>query len=155
MELFKRGNLWVDCVVDGKRLRQSTKQTKKSAAMEAAMRLKDTGGKRRPTLRQFVVTSFLPWVDTRKPANRDGYLYGWALLQGQMIGERPLVDFRLDDIKATHVEMISIPRSTASHNKALRTLRRIFSIAMDLELVTRRPKIQLKPERGRDALVTP
>jgi integrase len=159
MELFKRGEVyWVDAMVNGKRIRQSTKQRKKSAALEAALRIEKNGGVREekcPTLGKFVKETFLPWVETCSPATRQGYIYGWKLLKEQKIGKRNLADFCVDEIRATHVALISIPLAAATHNKALRTLRRIFSIAMDLDLMIRRPKIKLKQERTRDALITP
>jgi integrase len=159
MEIFKRGSFyWVDATIDGKRVRQSTKQTKRSAALEAALHILENGEERKkrcPTVGAFVRETFLPWVETRNLANRQGYQYGWSLLHDQKIGQRRLVDFQLDELRTSHIDMIEVKKSPATHNKALRTLRRIISMAREMDHITKHVKIQLKPEKSRDALVTP
>jgi len=161
VELFRRGSIWwAYFSVDGKRVRKSTKQTKKSAAAETAMLMLQAAKagepvkemQLAPTLEDFAHAHFLPWVEAsnRELKTKEGYRYGWLLLKSQ-----PLANMRMDRIRTTHIEMASIPGSPSTHNCALRTLRRMFSIAVDLELISKRPKIHLRDENERTALVSP
>jgi hypothetical protein len=48
MEIFKRGSFyWMYATIDGKRVRRSTKQTRKRAALESALRIIENRGERK------------------------------------------------------------------------------------------------------------
>jgi integrase len=105
-----------------------------------------------PTLTVFVRQHFLPWVDgcNRAPNTKQSYRYGWSLLEDQ-----PIAKMRMDQIKSLHLDMIQVAGSPSTHNCALRTLRRIFGIAIELEVIAVRPKFRLLTENERTALVDP
>jgi integrase len=161
VELIRRGNVWwADFSFEGKRIRKSTKQAKKTAANEVAqkmLQMLQSGESIKvktsvPSLIDFAEQHFLPWVDGSsklKIKSKEGYRYGWMLLQHQ-----PVAKMRMDQIKGPHIDMIAVEGSPSTHNGALRTLRRMFSIASELEILTTRlPKIHLLTENKRTNLV--
>ena len=62
---------------------------------------------------------------------------------------------RMDQIKTPHIETIQVAGSPSTHNCALRTLRRIFHIALELDVVPKVPKFSLLAENKRTQLITP
>jgi integrase len=62
---------------------------------------------------------------------------------------------QMDAIRTPHIETIKVNGSASNHNCALRTLRRIFHIAVDLDIVPKIPKFSLLEENKRTQLITP
>lgn len=164
MELYKQegSKFWMaDFVVNGRRYRKSTKTTTKAKAGEVAAEFlrqaqRDELPTRKgpvPTLREFAEKSFLPLIDANarmEESTKECYRYGWQLVRGQAIA-----GMRMDAIRTPHVETIKIDGSPSTHNCALRTLRRMFRIAYDLDVVLKIPKFILLEENERTALITP
>jgi integrase len=162
MELYKQtgSKYWTaDFIVDGKRVRKSTRQTTRAKAGEVAsefLRQVQKGEapihkSRTPTLRQFAEKHFLPFVEGNSTASttKDYYRLGW-----QDLANQPLADQQLDAIRKPHVEVIQIAGSNSTHNRGLRTLRRIFNVAFELDILPKVPKFSLLEEEGRSQLIT-
>ncbi len=145
MELYRQGDsqFWTaDFVIDGRRIRKSTKQTKKSAAMEVAMTFyrqaqqKQNPTRKRPALLfEFAEKKFLPFIR-----------------ESSLDSETPARDWRMDQIKGSQAELLSFPASGANANCGLRTLRRMLSLALDWEFIDRKPRIRLRKEVERTAV---
>jgi len=164
LELYQQegSKFWTaDFTVNGRRYRKSTKQTTRAKAGEmAAEFLRQAQRNEAPvrkgqmvTLREFAQKTFLPWNDANartKERTKESYQYGWQLLSKQ-----PVAEMRMDAIRTTHIETIKIAGSPSTHNCALRTLRRMFRIACDLDLIVKAPKITLLVENQRTELITP
>lgn len=164
MELYRQAGskYWTaDFVVNGRRYRKSTKQATKAKAGEVAaeflrqaQRNEAPARRGRPaTLRQFAEETFLPLSDANartKESTKEYYRLGWRLLQGQ-----PVAEMRLDGIRAPHIEAIRVEGSPSTHNCALRTLRRMLHVAVDLDVLPKVPKFSLLSEHRRDQLITP
>ena len=173
---------WYSFYFEGKRYRNSTKQTKRTAAavVEATLlaRLQagaagDVRRKRPPTLRDFS-TRFLEWVDTSQRLTPNGkryYRYGWRLLS-----HSELAGIRLDQITKDLVESIVFKRPTLDRkrkneegkyvtgkemilctghytNQALRTLKRMQTKAIEWNVLREKPKVTLADAPGRDRLI--
>jgi integrase len=154
MELFKRGDVyWVDAMIDGKRIRVSTRQRKKGSALEAALRILENGGEKKkvcPTLKGFVSENFLPYLEAHSdlaPKTKDGYRYGWSLLSGQ-----PIANMQLDQIRLPHLDTIQVQGSPSTHNCAMRTLSRVLHHAVRLDVISVAPKVPLREEKERTRL---
>src|ERR1700758_4797438 len=105
------------------------------------------------TLREFVERHFLPLNHANartKEKTKEYYWNGWRQLQCQSIA-----DMRMDQIKTPHIETIQVAGSPSTHNCALRTPRRIFHIALELDVVPKVPKFSLLAENKRTQLITP
>lgn len=164
MELYKQdgSKFWTaDFVVNGRRYRKSTKQTTKARAGEVAAEFlrqaqRDEMPTQKgvaPTLLEFAEKTFLPLNDANartKERTKQSYRYGWQLLEGQTIA-----NMRIDAIRTPHIESVQIVGSPSTHNCALRTLRRLFHIAYDLDVVPKIPKFALLDENKRTQLITP
>lgn len=154
VKLKRRGRYWwFFCTVQGRRIRQSTKETKQERAALVAqsemLKLKDQGidaiFKKAPTLARFS-GDFLEWVanadldaDTKRY-----YRNGWRLLN-----DTPLAGMKMDQISNAHCQMAKFPASPATANTALRTLRRMFGIARELRQLAVVPTIALREETPR------
>ncbi|MGA9985453.1 MAG: site-specific integrase [Acidobacteriaceae bacterium] len=162
MELYRQGasKFWTaDFVVDGRRIRKSTKKSMKTAAMEVAMAFyrqaqqKQLPARRRPALlSEFAEKKFLPFI---KAGSLDAdtkryYETGWRLLS-----KTPAKGWRLDQIKGSQAEVLSFPASGANANCGLRTLRRMLSLAHDWDIIDRKPRIRLRKEVERSAVFDP
>ena len=164
MELYRQAEskYWTaDFIVNGRRYRKSTKQTTRAKAGEVAAEfLRQTQRNevpvrrgQTPTLRQFVEKHFLPLNNANartKLKTKEYYHNGWCRLEHQ-----PIVDMRMDQIRTPHIETIHAAGSPSTHNCALRTLRRIFHIAVDLDVIPKVPKFSLLAENQRTQLITP
>jgi len=160
MELYQQNGskYWTaDFIVNGRRIRKSTKQTKRSAAMEVAMGFfRQAERKQTPVrkgkalmLSEFAEKKFLPFI---RASSLDGdtkryYETGWRLL-----ADSPAKDWRMDLIKATEADLLQFSGSGANANCALRTLRRMLSLACDWEIIDRKPRITLRKEVERNAV---
>src|ERR1700756_1831934 len=142
MELYKQAGskYWTaDFVVNGRRVRKSTKQTTRSKAMEVGMRMKDQVHRREvptrttvvPALKEFMTKTFLPTIES-STLSRNSKLYyaaGWRTLSAALTeDETRLEDLRIDHITTTLADALQLPHSGSSQNMALRTLRRALSL---------------------------
>jgi hypothetical protein len=164
MELYRQSESkyrTADFIVNGRRYRKSTKQTTRAKAGEVAAEFLRQAQRNEipvrkgqtPTLRQFVEKHFLPLNDANartKLKTKEYYYNGWCRLEHQ-----PIVDMRMDQIRTPHIETIHVAGSPSTHNCALRTLRRIFHIAVDLDVIPKVPKFSLLAENQRTQLITP
>jgi integrase len=160
MELYRQANskFWTaDFVVDGRRVRKSTKKTTKSAAMEVAMEFyRQAQQKQLPARKQhpmllseFAERKFLPFVQASSldSDTKRYYQTGWRLLSGT-----PARGWRMDQIKSSQPELLNFSASGANANCGLRTLRRILSLACDWEIIARKPRIRPRKEVERTAV---
>ena len=156
MELFRRKNSrcwWYDFTVRGERFRGSTKETNKTAAhARAAQILTELSngnvfrpGRRGPYLSEFAVR-FLTFVANAKLATKsiDYLRNGWRLLE-----RTDIPAMRMDHIKAEDVNALTFPGGAYNVNCGLKTLRRMFNLAREWELIAKIPKIKLAREIGR------
>ena len=58
-------------------------------------------------------------------------------------------------IRTPHIETIKVKGSASNHNCALRTLRRMLHIAVDLDIIPKVPKFSSLEENKRTQLITP
>lgn len=160
MELYQQNGtkFWTaDFVVNDRRIRKSTKQTKRSAAMEVAMEFYRQAQRKQIPVRkgrtqmlsEFAERKFLPFIKASSLDNDTKRYYetGWRLLS-----ESPAKDWRMDFIKASEADLLRFPGSGANANCALRTLRRMLSLACDWEIIDRKPRITLRKEVERNAV---
>jgi integrase len=173
---------WYSFYFEGKRYRNSSKQTKRTAAavVEATLlaRLREGSAnevrsKKPPVLRDFS-TRFLEWVDSSQRLSTNGkryYRYGWRLLSFSK-----LAGMRLDQISQDVAESVVFRRPIIDRkgkveegrcatrkelvvctghyiNQALRTLKRMQSKAIEWKLLREKPKITLAEALGRDRLI--
>lgn len=155
----KRGSrfLWYDFYVAGKRHRGSTEQTtiQKAKQVETLLIQKAMAGKlttihnKAPYLRDYAVT-FLDFVAKTRLSDKtkEYYRNGWRLLEKEDIS-----GMRIDAIKRSTTQILSIPGSGSTVNCALRTLRRMLSLAVENELIIKRPRITMVEEVERKRLV--
>jgi integrase len=161
MALYKKADSpfwWADVRIDGKRHRVSTKEKVESKArqVETAYIQQLTSGetkgirKRAPILRDYAEQTFLPYVAAtrRSEKTKDYYRNGWRLMDSQNIS-----GMRLDAITTATAEVLQVPHSGSNVNCALRTLRRMLSLAFEKNLIAKIPRIPLVDEVERDRLV--
>lgn len=157
MALFKKEGSpywWADIRVDGRRIRVSTKQKVKGAArtFETALIQKLSSGegiRKSPVLREFA-ERFLIYVDKSRleEPTKQYYKKGWRLLKNQDIAGK-----RIDRISTSDAAVLQIPGSGSNVNMALRTLKRMLSVAEEMRLIHRSPRIKLAKENGRERLI--
>lgn len=148
---------WYDFHFRGERYRGSTKQTKLGAArqVESALILKLSSGEsmcqKSPDLREFA-PRFLSHVEKSRLDDDTKVYYknGWRILQGQDIA-----GMRLDRITASAAATVTAKGSGSNVNCALRTLRRMLSLAEEWGVLGKRPRIPLANETKRERLMSP
>jgi integrase len=159
VEITKRVNsqyYWYDFVVRGQRYRGSTKETSKTAAYAKAAKLfteiaeGKSYYKKAPALSEFA-DRFLAFVDNAKLADKSkAYLRnGWRLLQ-----QKPIAGMRMDLISTEYIDALTFPGSAYNINCALKTLRRMMSLAQGWDQIAKVPTIKLAKEHGRSLLLT-
>jgi len=157
MALYKRGGIWhYDFAIDGRRFRGSTKEKVHSKArlieahlMNEAKRRKLTVHRRTLTLADFS-KRFLDWVKTARlePESRKYYESGW-----RMLSQTPIAAMRVSHITTDEAEALRFEHSPANANRALRTLRRMMSKAVEWGVIAAAPRIKLMKEEGRSATI--
>jgi integrase len=164
MELYKQAGsafYTADFTVHGRRVRKSTKQNTRAKAGEVAAEflrqaLQGEVPIRKapmPTLLQFAESQFLPLNEGNSRITENTkrcYRFGVQLLRSQKIA-----GMRLGDIRPVHIDTIQTPGGPSTANTLLRTLRRIFHVAQDLDLLGRIPRFTLRKEKKRERLVDP
>ena len=96
---------------------------------------------------------FLEYVDANeelKPRTRECYHYGVKLLLATGIAKR-----RLDHIGTADTSVLAFPGGPSPANQALRTLRRLLSYACEVRALRTAPRINLRKEQGREAIIEP
>jgi integrase len=159
MELYRQpgSKYWTaDFIVDGQRVRKSTKQTTRSKASEVAAEfLRQAQDEeapalksRAPRVRDFAVKKFLPFVtkSSLDPDTKRYYATGWRLLEGS-----DAANWRLDQVTRSRADTLQFAGSGANQNCAFRTLRRMLSLAEDEGLIKHLPRIKLRKENERSA----
>ena len=53
----------------------------------------------------------------------------------------------MDEIKAPHLDLIHVEGSPSTHNCALRTISRMLHLAIELDIISKAPKVSLREER--------
>lgn len=160
MALYKKSDSpfwWADIRMAGRRHRVSTKQISKAKARsvesELMQQLQAGSGIRgkAPYLRDFA-HEFLTYIQKARleVATKLYYTNGWKLIKDQKIA-----GMRIDAITTGHVAMLEVPGSGSNVNMALRTLSRMLSIAAEMRLLPKAPRIRLAKERLRETLITP
>jgi integrase len=143
---------WYDFTVRCERFRGSTKETnqtraEKIAALVLADAIKgsDPLDRKPPTVREYS-KDFLDWVECGRlePDTRRYYRNGWRLLNAKKIAGK-----RMDKITKKEIEKLRFPGSPSNANNALRTLRRMFSMAKEDKLIPEAPEVPLFKEWGR------
>ena len=160
MELYRQTGtkFWTaDFVVSGRRYRKSTKQTTKARASEVAAEfLRQAQRNEAPVrkgqmidVRQFAEDRFLPFVEasTLSKNSKLYYKHGWKTLKSL-----PVADLRLDCISTSVADTLELMGSGANQNCALRTLRRMLSLAQEYGILPAAPKIKLRKETQRTAV---
>jgi integrase len=159
MALHKRGDTYhYHFWINGKRYRGSTKQTNLAAARRVESLLiaqaEQKGdillSKRSPLLRDFSV-QFLGWVDNKsglQQKSKDYYTNGWRLLS-----ETDVAGMRMSEITRDDARALTFPGGAATHNNALRTLRRMLGKAEEWNLLKAAPKIKLVQEKPRERVI--
>jgi integrase len=153
-------NWWYQFIWDGKRIRESNKQTVKRVAeqMEAAHKARPAKGevgirekKPIPALKDFIESDFLPFVDSRflnKPKTLDYYRNGVKSL----LAFDAIATSALDSINASQVTGFISKRRKAklkvsSINRELEVLRRMLRLAFEWG-VLEKPALQVQMLSG-------
>ena len=155
MRIFLRPNsryFQYDFTTRGERFRGSTKETNGTRAegiaalkFSAVIKEGDPLKGKPPTLRDYSKT-FLKRVETGRleKKSRRYYRDGWRLLK-----DLKIAGMRLDKLTEHGIEALRFPGSPSNGNCALRTLRRMLSMAIEDKLITKAPEFKLLKERGR------
>jgi integrase len=151
---------WYSLVIDGKRVRKSTKQTTKylatqienDALTEARAKGVDALNRKAPTLAEFS-TEFLKFIEEDQgiePETRRFYRHGWTLL-----AKTKLASMKMDAITELDCRTAEFPGGNYTANQGLRTLRRMFSVAkMAKRFWGELPKIETRKVWGRKTAMT-
>jgi integrase len=165
MEIYKRpdSKFWIaDFFVGSRRIRRSTKQTKRSAATEVAAEMlriatakleapAPAKPKPMPTIAQFIDSEFAAMIEgsSLDKDTKHYYRNGCRLLKAG--------DYRdtlLDQVYPSDVDALRFPGGPSTANNVRRTLSRILSHAVEKRVLLARPKIRLLEEVERSATYT-
>ncbi len=160
MELYKQdgSKFWTaDFVVNGRRYRKSTKQTTKAKAMETAMGFYRQAQRNQTPVRkgqmmrlsEFATEKFLPFIKDSSLAvnSKNYYQSGWRMLKSTHVA-----DLRLDSITTAVADTLKFNGTGSNQNCALRTLRRMLSLAQEYGILESVPKVKLRRENQRTAV---
>jgi integrase len=160
MELYRQPGskfFTADFTVGDRRIRKSTKQTTRGKALEVAAEFlrqsqdddRPTHIGRAPRVRDFAKDRFLTFVHASSldPDTKRYYATGWRLLE-----RSDAADWRLDQVTRSRADTLKFAGSGANQNCALRTLRRMLSLAEDQGLIKALPRIKLRKEHERSAV---
>ena len=100
-------------------------------------------------LRPFADDRFLPFVKDSTLAENSKlyYQHGWRTLKAL-----PVADMRLDCITTSVADTLKLTGTGANQNCALRTLRRMLSLAHEYGILQAAPRIKLRKENQRTAV---
>src|SRR5450631_3588003 len=133
---------WYSITIDGKRVRKST-----AVGQVRAFGVQSIT-QRPSVLREFAETVFVPWVENThslEPKTKTYYKTGWRLLK-----DTPLADKRMNEITKADIETTNFPHSNYTANTALCTLRRMYGMAEENNLIAFKiPTIEKRKVWGR------
>jgi integrase len=152
MSLYKRGGIWhYAFTVKGKRFRGSTDESNKYlAGLVEGNKFKAAREKWVNALRGVCPTlleqgaEFTKWIDAThsiEPKTKKCYQNGWRLLQ-----TTKLAAMKLDEITNRECEVATFAGGPSSANQALRTLRRMLTMAKEDGRIQDIPAIKLRKE---------
>lgn len=100
-------------------------------------------------LSEFAGQSFLPFVkdSSLAPNSKNYYESGWRMLRTTQVA-----DLRLDSITTAVADTLRLRGAGSNQNCALRTLRRMLSLAHEYGILDSVPKIKLRRENRRTAV---
>lgn len=160
MELYRQpgSRHWTaDFTVSGRRYRESTGETTRSRAGEVAAEFLRQAQRaespirkgRAPTLREFAEARFLPFVEASTLAenSKQYYQHGWRMLK-----TLPVAALRLDCITTSVADTLRLTGTGSNQNCALRTLRRMLSLAHEYGILQAAPRIKLRKQNERTAV---
>jgi integrase len=170
MYIFKRGGTyWFEFVLNGERVRESTKlaNARKALTYAEAYRTKLVMGevgfrekKPVPTLAKFLKDEFLSWAEATFKAKPRTYI--WYRGGAKRLSEFDLLaGARLDQITGEKVSAYIGKRQTKSLsvtaiNRELQILRRVLRLAIEWGHIEKSPKIKMLPgEMRRERVITP
>lgn len=146
-----------DFTVNGRRFRKSTKQSTKSKAMEVAAEFLRQAQRNQMPLRkgqmmrltEFATERFLPFIEASSLAtnSKNYYNSGWRMLKSTHVA-----DLRLDSITTAVADTLKFNGTGSNQNCALRTLRRMLSLAQEYGILDSVPKVKLRRENQRTAV---
>lgn len=73
----------------------------------------------------------------------------------ELIKDQKITGMRIDAITTGDAAMLQVSGSGSNVNMALRTLKRMLSIAAEMSVISRSLRIRLAKERQRETLITP
>ncbi len=169
MAIFKRGRIyWYHFLFNGAHVQESTKQGNPRVArqMEAAHRTSLAKGevgirdkRPAPTLQQFIVKEFMPWVAATFKAKPNTLV--WYRGGTRRICEfDPLAQARLDQVMGEKIAAYVAHRQTrglgvTAINRELQILRRILHLAVEWGRIEQAAKIKMLPgEPRRERVLT-
>lgn len=174
MAVYRRGNTWwYEFYFDGRRVRDSSKQTNKRVAeqMEAAAKTQLAKGevgiqerKKAPILAEFA-PKFESAIETLCADKPDTIGFYKEKLR-RLVADKALASLRLDAIDEAVIDgykqrrtrqqsRYKRPLSPASVNRELATLRRLLRLAQEWKMLNRVPRIRmLRGERNRDYILS-
>ncbi len=148
---------WYDIRIGSKRCRGSTKETNISRArqVESALINKYSAGeiprRHTPTLAEFSVEFLRFNSETRRDEDTKAYYRnGW-----RMLSQCPLAKVKVDRITKSSADSVRPAGSGSNVNCAIRTLRRMLSLAQEKGLIASAPRFELATEVQRDRIFTP
>ena len=176
MSVFKRPNsplYQYSFYLDGMRFRGSTKTGKitEARAKESALIAKiiergaisEPKPGHAPLLRE-LATRFIQWVEGSKleTSTKEYYQRGWKLLATTKLAAMRISRITGDDVEATRImhkvqkgeETVTVECSAHYTNRALRTLKRMFSKAVEWKLLKDQPRFKLTKAYGRDTKIS-
>lgn len=161
MAVFKRGKYFhYRFMLNGQLIHGSTKETQigRAKTFESDLRAAIKRGEinpllgKTPLLSDFAV-GFLKYVEDSEelaPKSKLSYKNGWRLLSAT-----PIAGLRLNEIKTPTAAVLKFPGGPSNANQALRTLRRMLSLAAEKGILHAAPKIKLRTEVGRERTIEP
>ncbi len=162
-------NWWYQFVWDGKRIRESTRQTVKRVAeqMEAAHKARLAKGevgirekKPIPTFEEFATADFLPFIEARflnKAKTLEYYRNGVKSLSAFIpIGSAPIDSISTGNVTGFISKRRKAGLKVSSINRELEVLRRMLRLAFEWGILERSPlRVQMLPgENQRDRVLT-
>jgi integrase len=163
MEIYRQegSKFWTaDFVVNGRRVRKSTKQTTKTKAQEVGIQMMRQAASGvtptrslMPTLEQFGKETFLPFLEqcTLDADTTRCYRNGYRLLKGTGYQSTPL-----DLVCFSDVDTLKVPGGPSNTNNLRRTISRILSLAIDKKVLKTRPaRIKMVKENVRTSVYDP
>lgn len=163
MPVYKRGNVyWCAFMLHGRRIRRSTKQTKKSSAEWFEAQLKAEAMNRGSLVKNSNIRlkdfwgRFSNWLDeavaagSLKAKTRRYYRVGW-----KQVESTDLAFMYLTQVDKSVVAGTTFKGGAAYKNQAIRTVRRMLGMAKEWRLLAEAPSLRLYHEQPRESVIDP